>query len=235
MKNIVLIVAFLMGALSFSQDNKEFFTKADAFFKKHVQNGRVDYKAIKKDPTSLDELLSIAATAKVSKNDPMTFQAFYINSYNLSVIKGVVAHYPTKSPLSIKGFFDKKLYTIAGEKTTVNNIENVILRKNFPKEARFHFALVCGGLGCPPIISAAYLPSTLDNQLETQTTIALNNPDFIKVKGKRVLLSQIFEWYKGDFTQFGSEVVFINKYRKEKLMEKSRISYYTYDWKLNEI
>jgi len=110
-----------------------------------------------------------------------------------------------------------------------------LLRANFPTEARFHFVLVCAGLGCPPIINGAYLPQTLENQLQRQTELALNNPNFIKAKGKKVLLSQIFEWYKGDFTQDGkSEVEFVNQYRKEKFDAKAKVGYYPYNWTLNE-
>jgi len=194
MKKLIYIVTFLIATAGISQSTTEFFEKSDTFFKKHVSKGRVDYKAIKNNPVALDELLTIAKNIRVSKTNKKTFQAFYINAYNLSVIKGIVNKYPTKSPLNIKGFFDKTKYTIGGKSTTLNDLENKILRKNFPKEARFHFVLVCAGLGCPPIIPEAYKPSTLEKQLQRQTTIALNNPNFIKVKGKKVQLSQIFEW-----------------------------------------
>ncbi|AXT52453.1 DUF547 domain-containing protein [Aquimarina sp. BL5] len=235
MKKIIFLLTFLTVTIGSAQNTADFFTKSDAFFKKHVTKGKVDYKSIKNDPTTLNELLDIAAGASVSKNDSKTFQAFFINGYNLSVIKGIVDNYPTKSPLDIKGFFDKTKYTLGGKTTTLNDLENKILRKNFPTEARFHFALVCAGLGCPPIISEAYTPSLLEKQLQRQTTIALNNPNFIKVKGKKVQLSKIFEWYKGDFTQNGSEIDYVNQFRKEKIPTNAKVSYYPYNWSLNSI
>ncbi|MDH7447968.1 DUF547 domain-containing protein [Aquimarina sp. 2201CG14-23] len=235
MKKYALIIAFFITAVGFSQSATEFFTKSDAFFKKYVSNGRVDYKSIKNDPAALDQLLDIAANVTVSKSKTKTYQAFYINAYNLSVIKGVVSKYPIKSPLDVKGFFDKKTYKLGGKSTTLNDLENKILRKNFPSEARFHFALVCAGLGCPPIIPEAYKPATLDKQLQRQTSIALNNPNFIKVKGKKVQLSQIFEWYNGDFTQNGSEIEYVNKFRKEKIPTNAKVSYYPYNWSLNAV
>ncbi len=235
MKRITIILIILSVQLGFSQNTTDFFAKADAFFKTYVSNGRVKYNAIKKDPASLDELLTIASQIQVTKSKPKTYQAFYINAYNLSVIKGIVNKYPVKSPTSIKGFFDKTTYTIAGKATTLNDLENKILRKNFPAEARFHFALVCAGLGCPPIIASAYTPSSLEQQLQKQAVKALNNPNFIKVKGKRVQLSQIFEWYKVDFTRDGTEIDYVNKFRKEKIPSNAKISYYPYDWTLNAI
>lgn len=235
MKKITILLVLLSIQFGFSQSSTAFFTKADSFFKTYVSNGRVNYKTIKKDPSSLNELLEMAATIKVTTSKPKTYQAFYINAYNLAVIKGVINKYPVKSPLDIKGFFDKTTYTLGGKKTTLNDLENKILRKNFPKEARFHFVLVCAGLGCPPIIPSAYKPSTLEAQLQRQTVKALNNPNFIKVKGNKVQLSQIFEWYKVDFTQNGSEVDFVNKFRKEKIPAKAKVSYYSYDWSLNQV
>ncbi len=235
MKKGLIILILLTAQIGLSQSTTDFFTQADAFFKTYVSNGKVKYGAIKKDPSSLNTLLDMASKIRVSKSKPKTFQAFYINAYNLAVIKGVVNKYPIKSPLNIKGFFDKTTYNLGGKVTTLNDLENKILRKNFPKEARFHFVLVCAGLGCPPIISAAYTPSSLERQLQRQTTKALNNPKFIRVKGKKVQLSQIFEWYKVDFTHNGSEVDFVNTFRKEKIPSDAKVSYYTYDWSLNQI
>ena len=103
-------------------------------------------------------------------------------------------------------------------------------------DVRFHFVLVCGAVGCPPLINKAYLPNTLEKQLETQTKTALNG-SFLKVntKKKRVEASQIMEWYKEDFTMNGtSEIDFINKYRTEKLDQKYKLSYFAYNWTLNK-
>lgn len=232
---LLLVIASLFYQVGVAQGTDAFFTKADAFFKANVNNGRVDYKAIKANPAQLNEILDLAKGITVDKADVKNYQAFWINGYNLHVIKGIVDNYPVKSPLDIKGFFDGTKREIGGKKITLNDIENKLLRGNFSKEARFHFVLVCAGLGCPPIINAAYTPAKLERQLQTQTELALNRADFVRVKGKKVLLSQIFEWYKGDFTQNGSEIDYINQFRKEKLDAKSKVGYYTYDWQLNAL
>ena len=233
---LTILASILLFQFSMAQNVSDFFSKADTFFAEYVKNGKVAYKTIKENPSSLNELVDLANSISVSKSDKNTYQAFWINGYNLSVIKGIVANYPIKSPLDKAGFFDKTKYDIGGKSITLNDIENKLLRGNFPKEARFHFVLVCAGLGCPPIISNAYLPNTLESQLQKQTEIALNNPSFIKVKGKKVQLSQLFEWYKGDFTQGGkSQIDYVNQYRKEKIDSGAKIGYYPYDWTLNDI
>ena len=235
MKKIFVLLIVLTVQLGYANQNDSFFKKADQFFSTFVKNGKVDYKAIQSDPSSLNELVGLIESAEVNSSQVLDYQAFYINTYNLLVIKGIIANYPINSPLDIGGFFDKTKYIVAGNKLTLNDIENKVLRAEFPEEARFHFVLVCAGLGCPPIIDEAYKPSKLTEQLQRQTELALNDPNFIKVKGNKVQISQIFEWYKKDFTQKGSEIEFINKYREEKLPQGAKLSYYPYDWKLNDI
>ncbi|CAM4189033.1 DUF547 domain-containing protein [Zobellia nedashkovskayae] len=238
MKLSILVIFLSITTISatFGQDTADFFTKADAFFKTNVTDGRVNYSAVKGNVADLDNLLEAAKKINITEANANEYQAFWINSYNLLVIKGVVENYPLKSPLDVGGFFDKEKYEIGGKNTTLNDIENKLLRAKFPSEARFHFVLVCGGLGCPPIISKAYKPETLDAQLEKQTKLALNNPQFIQLNKNKVKISQIFEWYKSDFTQNGQSLVdFINKYKTEQLPGGTKVSYYPYDWTLNEI
>ena len=232
LKIIILVLSFNMG---FSQAPNTFFTKADVFFKANVANGKVNYSGIHKNQEQLNELLSLATTVRVSKNDAQNYQAFWINAYNVSVIKGIIDNYPIKSPLDKAGFFDKTTYKLGGKSITLNDIEHKLLRAQF-KDARFHFVLVCGAIGCPPLINKAYLPSTLEAQLEKQTKIALNGT-FLQVntKKKRVAGSEILKWYKEDFTMNGtSEIDYINKYRTEKIPSNFKLSYFTYNWNLNK-
>lgn len=236
-KSLNLIIVFmLLASQGFSQDFNTFFNNADAFFKANVSNGKVAYDNINDNQESLDALLKLAENISVSKDDAETYQAFWINAYNLSVIKGIIDNYPIKSPLDKFGFFDKTTYKLAGKKITLNDIEHKLLRAQF-KDARFHFVLVCGAIGCPPLINEAYLPNTLETQLETQTKLALNGNYFIKlnVKKKRVEVSEILKWYKEDFTMNGtSEIDFINTYRTEKIPDSFKLSYFTYNWNLNK-
>lgn len=224
-----------MGTVSFgfSQNTSEFFKTADAFFKANVANGKVAYSKINDNPEALNKLVTLAGSVSVSKNDTKTYQAFWINAYNISVIKGIIDNYPIKSPLDKSGFFDKTKFKIAGESITLNDIENKKLRAQF-SDARFHFVLVCGAVGCPPLINKAYQPNTLEAQLQKQSEIALNNANFIKVKKNKVELSEIFKWYKEDFVKNGSEIDYINTFRSEKIASKSKVSYYSYNWSLNK-
>ena len=230
MKNISSLLFIMLLCITASAQENTFFSKTDAFLKKHVSDNKVDYNAIKKNPSELDEILKIIADYELTK-DENTNKSFLINAYNLLVIKGISSKFPVKSPLDIAGFFDKSTYAIVGKKETLNDIENKMLRTKY-NDARLHFVLVCGANGCPPLLSEAYVPKTLEAKLDQQATKALNNPNFIKVVGDKIQLSQIFEWYKADFKN--KEIEFINSFRENKLNTKSKFSYYPYDWSLNK-
>jgi len=229
------MVFFFSAAYVNAQDLNSFFTKTNVFVSEHVKNGKVAYEGIHKDQADLNTLLNIAEGVLVQESDADNYKAFWINAYNIAVIKGVIDNYPTKSPLDNTGFFDKTTYNLGGKIITLNDIENKLLRAKF-KDARFHFVLVCGAIGCPPLISEAYMPNTLESQLESQTKKALNGA-FLKVnkKRKKVEGSEILMWYQEDFIKDGmTEIGFINKYRTEKIPENFKLSYFPYNWSLNK-
>ncbi len=234
MKKYLLIAILLITFKGFSQDVKTFFNKVDTFLKANVANGKVAYSKIHDNQNELNEILALAKDISVSEKDANNYQAFWINAYNITTIKGIIDNYPTASPLDNSGFFDKTAYELGGKSITLNDIENKLLRAKF-KDPRFHFVLVCGAIGCPPLIAEAYMPDTLNAQLERQTKKAING-NFIKVnsKKKRVEGSEILKWYKEDFEMNGSEIDFLNTYRTEKIPSNYKLTYFTYNWKLNK-
>lgn len=234
-RNLLIVLTLLLSANTnaIGQDTETFFARANSFFRTFSANGRVDYAALKRDPTQLNDLMHMASEIRVSETNANMYKAFWINAYNLTVIKGIVNNYPVKSPLDVKGFFDTITYVVGGKSVTLNDIENSQLRAKFD-EPRFHFVLVCGAKGCPPIISEAYLPDSLELQLENQTVKALNDDSFVKVSEGGVMLSEIFKWYREDFVKAGlTEIEFLNTYRKKKVSPTLEISYYPYNWNLN--
>ena len=141
MKNtLTFLIIIMLLSINASAQDTTFFSKTDAFLKKYVSDTKVDYNAIKKNPSELDEILKIIADYELTK-DENTNKAFLVNAYNLLVIKGISTKFPVKSPLDITGFFDKSMYTIVGKKVTLNDIENKMLRAKY-NDARLHFVLV---------------------------------------------------------------------------------------------
>lgn len=236
MNRILYIILIAISSVeAMGQSSEPFFGKADEFFKKYVSDGLVNYTAIQNQPSELDSLVSVISAFKNNVSDEER-KAFFINAYNILAIKNIVDYYPVKSPQDISVFYDKIKYTVSGEKLTLNEIENNKLREIY-KDARFHFVLVCGAKGCPPITNFAYTPEKLAQQMDAQAKTDLNNAEFIRVyaSDKKVELSEIFKWYEGDFKANGKSVIqFINQYRTEKIPEDYSVDYYSYDWRVND-
>lgn len=237
MKKLFLLAFISFSLNSFAQSNidQSFFQEVDQFLKTHVQNNKVNYQALQQDVT-LPALVQKIASANIESLDKNSLQAFYINAYNLLVIQKAVKNYPLESVLNVNRFFDNKDQVVAGKRLSLNQLEKDLLLKEF-NDARFHFVLVCGANGCPPITDFAYLPAQLNEQLDQQTRKAINDPNFIKVDNAQqtVALSQIFEWYVKDFGgSQASTLQFINKYRTEAISSDYKRSFYTYDWSLNQ-
>lgn len=235
MKSLLLSLLTLVSVVHLNAQSQStpFFSDANQFFAQHVEQGLIDYSAIQAKPQELEALQSQIAKFNLDGADDNVSQAFLINAYNILVVAQVVENYPLESPLAVAGFFDRTKYTVAGEQFTLNELEKDRLLKRFG-DPRFHFVLVCGALDCPPIIAEAYLPNTLEEQLERQTRLALNDAEFVRVEEQGVELSQIFEWYASDFGgNKASSVAFINAYRETSLPD-TKVSFYAYDWSLNE-
>ncbi|MCF8275401.1 MAG: DUF547 domain-containing protein [Flavobacteriales bacterium] len=229
MKSLIPIFLLLF---SFSIQAQNFFTDADAFLKKNVEKGLVDYKEIKANPAELNALLKQIATAQEHQGDEE--KAFLINTYNLFVIKGIVDHHPVEGPLKIDGFFDKQTFTLRGKKITLNDLEKETLAKQFP-DPRLHFVLVCAAVGCPKLASFAYTSKKLDDELEQQTRTVINDPAFIRLQGPNAQVSQIFEWYAPDFGGSDQVIPFIQRFLLKKIKLNPKYSFYEYDWSLNEL
>lgn len=237
MKILLSIFLSIYTLTSFAQINstQAFFDKADIFLKNYVEDKGVRYSDLK-DNQELKELINYIAKTDNTQLESSERQAFLINTYNLLVIHAAANAYPLNSLNEIPGFFDAKKHTIGGKSMTLNDLEKKELLKAYG-DARFHFVLVCGAKGCPPITNFAYRPEILDQQMDQQTRLALNDPNFIRVNNtiSNVGLSRIFEWYPSDFGgSKKSALEFINSYREEKIADDFKINFYPYNWKLNE-
>ena len=236
MKNLfsILITFLFLSSSAVAQTiDQKFFNDADAFFAAQVENSLVKYKGLKNN-TQLAALIQTIENADLSGVSDATKKAFYINAYNLHVINEATKLYPTNSVQAGGGFFDRTKVKTAGQISTLNNLEKDQLLKPY-NDGRLHFVLVCGALDCPPITDFAYLPAKLDQQLDQQTKLALDDPNFLKVDRNNLELSQIFKWYPEDFGGSKKNIIsFINKHRTNTVPSTAKVAYYDYDWTLND-
>lgn len=218
--------------------------KFTALLKKNVDSkGLVDYKAIKANKEKLQDYLDLISKDKPaddwSKDEKM---AFWINAYNSYTIKLIVDNYPVKSIkdlnpkvsiVYVSTIWDKKFFSIGGEKMSLNMIENRILRKM--DDPRIHFAINCASMSCPEMLNEAYEAKKLDKQLTQQAKKFLADKSRNDIDAKSPKISNIFNWFGKDFKRKGQTVIdFINKFSSVKINEDAEVSYMDYSWKLNE-
>ena len=133
--------------------------------------------------------------------------------------------------------WDDKIYQVAGEDLTLNDIEHRILRPIY-NDQRVHYAVNCASIGCPNLGAKVFTGATLDEQLDAGEQDYLSHDRGVTFTSKgRLKLSQIFEWYGGDFADDENGVVaYIAEHHPtlgDKIKAYSGKVKYAYDWDLN--
>ncbi len=204
----------------------------DKLLSKYVSaTGKVNYSGFKSSASKLDSYIAQLEATKVSDLSKNEQLAFWINAYNAHTIKKVISNYPLKSIKDLDGGkpWDAKWINLNGKTLSLNNIENDIIRPTF-NEPRIHFAVNCAAKSCPPLLNKAWTASNLESNF-TKTAKAFINSSENNVTADKAQLSNIFNWYAGDF---GDIITFINKYSNVKVNAGSPIEYLDYNWALNE-
>ena len=232
MKRLVILITFILISLN-SKAQKIDHTLWSSFLQKHVTaNGNVNYKSIKANEadlnTYLNQFVKISPQESWAKNETL---AYWINAYNAFTIKLIIDNYPVNSIKDIKNPWDKKFIPVDGKMISLNFIEHSILRKM--NEPRIHFAINCASVSCPKLLNKAYLPETLDSQLDVATTTFISSENN-SIKQDKLALSKIFKWFAEDFKKEGSLIDFLNNYSKTKINSHPKIVYFDYNWDLNE-
>ena len=90
----ITILLVLFTIIAKANTIEIFFQKSDKFFSTFVVDGKVEYEALKYNSELLDETLQIASSININSLDTNSYKAFWINIYNLMVIKGILNNYP---------------------------------------------------------------------------------------------------------------------------------------------
>ena len=195
----------------------------------------VDYSRLKKEPVFekvVGQIENYPVTKLISKEEKL---AFYINAYNILALKTVLNHWPVQSIKDAGSFIYPVWYRdagkIGGKTVTLNEIEHEVLRPM--GEPRIHFAIVCASVSCPDLRTEAYTAAELHRQLNDQAQRFLDNPSkgFI-AENSQAHISQIFDWFRGDFKKRDSVKAFIRNHIKlpENIKLKTDLPY---NWSVN--
>lgn len=210
----------------------------NSLLKTHVNaKGIVNYNSFKKDELKLDSYLNYLNKTIPQKNwSAAKVKAFWVNAYNAYTIKIILDNYPLKSILNIKkkgkDAWNIPFAKVGGETYTLNYIEHKILRKNF-NDPKIHVAVNCASGSCPQLGNYAFTEANYESKTDELMKKFINDTKRNKISEKKIQLSKIFEWFKGDFTKRGSLIAFLNKYSNTKIDAKAGVSFLKYDWNLN--
>ena len=256
---LILAVALLSTSAHAAFDQSH--AKFTALLKAHVVwiNGgsasRVDYAAIKNDPSLLTQYLSeVVSVTQKQYNDFSKPQqlAFLINAYNAYTIQFVLTKYPDlKSIKDLGSLFSspwkKKLFPLLGEKRSLDEIEHGMIRKpgSFD-DPRIHMAVNCASIGCPALRDEAYVADRLDAQLDDSVRRFLSDRSRNRADEKGLWVSKIFDWYAEDFEKKAGSVQAWLAPHADLLSddaqaqaavrnESLRLHYLDYEWTLNDI
>jgi hypothetical protein len=223
--------------LAFSLNTQAQTSTWNQILQKHVDaKGWINYKGIKADRAQLNTYLAYLAETKPTHFSADKQKAFWMNAYNAYTVKMILDHYPLKSITDIKKdgktAWEIPYATVGGKLYTLNAIEHEILRKNYD-DPRIHAGINCASYSCPPILNTAFTEKNVNTLLEKAFKNFVNDPLRNNIEADRIQISQLFDWFKGDFTKKGSLIDYLNQYAKVKIKPNAKIEYMDYNWSLN--
>lgn len=227
---IVIGLVFILSQWLTNLDNylKAAFTKVDypsqfqsqtysQLLDKYVHDGLVNYRDLvqaKELTLAVDELAVISPEHFADNNEKLVF---WINTYNLLILKSIANHYPLKEHSALIRDLSLRKFVIGGQTLAVDDVRTgkiyPLVDRNDPRA----IFLTCGGtLGYPKLLSHAISTKTLAEDLEGSTVefvTRLGNVVYDERSGT-FFISQFFKWNESLFKE--SPFSFANRYLPKK-------------------
>lgn len=195
------------------------------------------------DKIALKKYLDIMSALPISQLNRAEQKASWINVYNALTVQIVLEHYPVNSIKDIRsswlssGPWDLKLFTIEGERLSLNDIEHRILRPIW-HDNRLHYAINCASIGCPNLQPQPFSAENSEMMLNQGAYDFINSPRAVRFVNGTLILSRIYDWFKTDFgTNTQQRLHHLQQYATPTLASKLQHYHgsidYTYDWRLN--
>jgi Protein of unknown function, DUF547 len=205
-----------------------------------VKGDFVDYQALKKSKL-LDEAMSdLGHTSPDSLEDSDQRFCFWLNSYNLLVLKSIADKYP------IERLSDPRLshmgtnkYFIGGKPYSIEEIRKMQLVPVFLTRWPMALFLACGGcIGSPPLLDHVITPKTLREDSESAAAKFVDKKDSTSYDPvhKAFMLSPFFMFNETVFSRFGGAHAFVNRLlpkAKQLDIESRAVLFKTYSQHLN--
>jgi hypothetical protein len=224
----------------------------DKFLKRYVDAShpsginRVRYQVVTpEDFKGLRGYLQSLQALPISNFGRAEQKAYWINLYNALTLELILSRFPVGSIRDInispgllaRGPWGAKLFSVEGEKISLDDIEHRILRPIW-KDSRVHYALNCASLGCPNLQPAAYTSDATEALLERGAKEFINHPRGVAIQSGKLRVSSIYVWFQEDFGGDAEELMehwlkYANPKLAEALAKYSGGLSHDYDWRLN--
>ena len=226
----------------------------DRFLKQYVVTAdpsgiyRVRYQAVTlEDRKILKGYLQAMQAVAVSNYSRAEQQAYWINVYNAATVDVILSRFPVASIRDInispgllaRGPWGAKLFSVEGERLSLDDIEHRILRPIW-KDSRIHYALNCASLGCPNLQAEAYTGDNTEALLGRGAREFINHPRGVAIQKGRLQVSSIYVWFQEDFGGDAEGLMehwqqYANPRLAEALEKYSGGLAHDYDWRLNGV
>jgi len=225
MKKIVIFFVLMFSVLQIKAQTSIF----NSLLQAHVTDkGIVNYKSFKTDEDKLDSYISyLQKTSPDNLWSENKKRAFWINAYNAYTITSII-------DIKQKGKTAWKIpFAKVGEKTyTLDYIEHKILRGEL-FDPKIHVGVNCASGSCPKLGNKAFAEGNIEAELTQLMKDFINDTTKNKMSRKKIQISEIFNWFKGDFTKNGTLIDYLNKYSEIEIKSNATVTYLKYDWALN--
>ncbi len=165
-----------------------------------VSERGVDYGLLATRRAALDAYLDRVGQADTAGWTDAQKLALYVNAYNAHTLALMLDAGPPASIMELDGgkVWDTRRFLVAGERLTLNELENARARKL--ADGRVHAVLNCASKGCPPLPPRPLAADGLEAQLDTAARRWASTNAFVVAEG-RLQLSKVFDWYGEDFAK----------------------------------
>ncbi|HEY9732156.1 MAG TPA: DUF547 domain-containing protein [Drouetiella sp.] len=218
------------------------FASFDQLLHEVVKGDSVDYKLAKKSPLlnkAIDEL-SVVAPDKLQSDEEKA--CYWINTYNLLMLKLLTDKYPIDSPRRLGNGVSFTKFTVGGDTYSARDIEDLKLNQYFKRNPLLAF-LICGGSkGDPPLLDHVIEPASLKGDAEKALDNFANNP--VNTKWDEVsnvfYISPYFQRYDDYFVAYFESPHILVASRLKKSVPAANVSmlkrfFRDYDHRLNDV
>jgi len=249
-----LLLAFAFPFAAHAQGFDHSHKAWDALLGKHVvlldggRASRLQYAAIAAERVALKaylQQLSSVDEAQFGRWRRPEQMAFLINAYNAYTVEKILARYPDiRSIWDFGRFFSNpfrdEFFSLLGRRMSLDAVEHETLRPRY-KDPRVHYAVNCAAIGCPMLREEAYVAARLEEQLDEQARRFLSDRTRNRVRGGRLEVSKIFDWFSEDFAPLERYFAPYAGALADNAQDREGIaagtypfSFLDYDWSLND-